>query len=486
MPDGLDFEQPLLELELRIAALQATDDPAHADEVARLQDRLERQRQRTYAALTPWQRTQLARHPKRPHTRDWCKLLLEDFTELHGDRLFRDDPAIVGGLARFEGQSLVVIGHQKGRDTREKIARNFGMPHPEGYRKALRLMELAAKFGKPIVTFIDTPGAYPGLGAEERGQAEAIARNLRRMASLPTPMIAVVTGEGGSGGALAIGMGNRVLMLEHAVYSVISPEGCAAILWGDAGKAPEAAEAMRTTAPELLRLGVIDGIVPEPVGGAHRDWEGAAASLRAAQRVHLGLAAGGGHDVAVVAPGERLQPVALHGQEPPRERAQLGPVHHAALGVEGLVVDLAHDPELSQPLDAHAVGLGQRAKPRRLLGDHADADQRDVHVLGGVVDRAHLGVAQQAPALALDRLEREQVLDGQGVGAHVRPVLGGHHADERVGEDVDELERALAGQRIERQVAEAALAQRVDRVAEREPARQPEPHAVLGDPLEVV
>jgi len=287
MPDALDFEQPLLELEIRIAALQATDDPAHADEVARLQERLERQRQRTYAGLTPWQRTQLARHPKRPHTRDWFKLLLEEFTELHGDRLFRDDPAIVGGLARFEGQSVVVIGHQKGRDTREKIARNFGMPHPEGYRKALRLMELAAKFGKPILTFIDTPGAYPGLGAEERGQAEAIARNLRRMASLPTPIVAVVTGEGGSGGALAIGMGNRVLMLEHAVYSVISPEGCAAILWGDAGKAPEAAEAMRTTAPELLRLGVIDGIVPEPVGGAHRDWDGAAARLRVVLRAQL-------------------------------------------------------------------------------------------------------------------------------------------------------------------------------------------------------
>jgi len=287
MPDALDFEQPLLELEIRIAALQATDDPAHADEIARLQERLERQRQRTYAGLTPWQRTQLARHPKRPHTRDWCKLLLEEFTELHGDRLFRDDPAIIGGLARFDGQSVVVIGHQKGRDTREKIARNFGMPHPEGYRKALRLMELAAKFGKPILTFIDTPGAYPGLGAEERGQAEAIARNLRRMASLPTPIVAVVTGEGGSGGALAIGMGNRVLMLEHAVYSVISPEGCAAILWGDAAKAPEASEAMRTTAPELLRLGVIDGIVPEPVGGAHRDWDGAAARLRVVLRAQL-------------------------------------------------------------------------------------------------------------------------------------------------------------------------------------------------------
>src|SRR5262250_2138559 len=287
MPDGLEFEQPLLELEIRIAGLQATDDPAQADEIARLQERLERQRQRTYASLTPWQRTQLARHPKRPHTRDWCKLLLEEFTELHGDRLFRDDPAIVGGLARFDGQSIVVIGHQKGRDTREKIARNFGMPHPEGYRKALRLMELAAKFGKPIVTFIDTPGAYPGLGAEERGQGEAIARNLREMAALRTPILSIVTGEGGSGGALAIGMGNRVLMLEYAIYSVISPEGCAAILWGDAAKAPEAAESMRITAPDLLRLGVIDGVIPDPVGGAHRDWEETAANLRGALREQL-------------------------------------------------------------------------------------------------------------------------------------------------------------------------------------------------------
>jgi acetyl-CoA carboxylase carboxyl transferase subunit alpha len=287
MPDALEFEQPLLDLELRIAALVALDDPARADEIARLEERLARLRQRTYAGLSAWQRTQLARHPKRPHTRDWCKLLLEDFVELHGDRVYGDDAAIVGGLARFESQSVVVIGHQKGRDTREKIARNFGMPHPEGYRKALRLMDMAAKFGKPLLTFIDTPGAYPGLGAEERGQGEAIARNLRRMASLPVPIVAVVTGEGGSGGALAIGMGNRVLMLEYAVYSVISPEGCAAILWGDAGRAPDAAEAMRTTAPELLQLGIIDGIVPEPVGGAHRDWDGAAASLRASLRDQL-------------------------------------------------------------------------------------------------------------------------------------------------------------------------------------------------------
>src|ERR671936_1538621 len=307
MPDGLDFEQPLLELEIRIAALQATDDPAQADEIARLQERLERQRQRTYAGLTPWQRTQLPRHPKRPHTRDWCKLLLDDFTELHGDRLFRDDPAIVGGLARFEGQSIVVVGHQKGRDTREKIARNFGMPHPEGYRKAQRLFELAAKFAKPVITLIDTPGAYPGIGAEERGQAEAIARNLKLMAGLTTPIIAVITGEGGSGGALAIGMGNRVLMMEYAVYAVISPEGCAAILWGDAGKAPEAAEAMRTTAPELLRVGVIEGIVPEPVGGAHRDWEGAAANLRAVLREQLTQLAGKSREALITERYEKFR-----------------------------------------------------------------------------------------------------------------------------------------------------------------------------------
>jgi len=288
MPDALDFEQPLLDIENRIAALQADDNASKArEEIAKLEERLARLRQRTYAGLTAWQRTQLARHPKRPHTRDFIKLLFEDFVELHGDRLYGDDAAVVGGLARFEDQGVVVIGHQKGRDTREKIARNFGMPHPEGYRKALRLMHLAQKFAKPVVTFIDTPGAYPGLGAEERGQAEAIARNLREMAALRTPILSIVTGEGGSGGALAIGMGNRVLMLEYAIYSVISPEGCAAILWGDAAKAPEAAESMRITAPDLQRLGVIDAIVPEPVGGAHRDWEGTAGHLREALRENL-------------------------------------------------------------------------------------------------------------------------------------------------------------------------------------------------------
>jgi acetyl-CoA carboxylase carboxyl transferase subunit alpha len=288
MPEELEFEKPLLELENRIAELREGEDPLAArDEIQKLEERLRRLQQRTYSSLTAWQRAQIARHPKRPHSLDFFRLLLEDFLELHGDRVFGDDQAIVGGLARFEGEPVVVIGHQKGRDTRENIARNFGMPHPEGYRKALRLMQLAAKFGKPVLTFIDTPGAYPGLGAEERGQAEAIARNLREMAGLPTPVISVVTGEGGSGGALAIGVANRVLMLEYAIYAVISPEGCAAILWGDATKAPEAAELMRITAPDLQHLAVIDGIVPEPVGGAHRNWQETAANLRGALRDHL-------------------------------------------------------------------------------------------------------------------------------------------------------------------------------------------------------
>jgi acetyl-CoA carboxylase carboxyl transferase subunit alpha len=289
MPDELEFEKPILELETRIAELRASENEAATrDEATRLEERLRRLQLRVYGSLSAWQRAQIARHPKRPHALDLYKLLLDDFVELHGDRVFGDDLAIVGGLAIFEGEPVVVLGHQKGRDTRENIARNFGMPHPEGYRKALRLMQLADKFGKPIITFIDTPGAYPGLGAEERGQAEAIARNLREMAALRTPVIAVVTGEGGSGGALAIGVANRVLMLEHAIYSVISPEGCAAILWGDGAKAPEAAQLMRVTAPDLHKAGVIDAIVPEPMGGAHRSWEGAAANLRTALREHLG------------------------------------------------------------------------------------------------------------------------------------------------------------------------------------------------------
>ena len=288
MPDGLEFEKPILEMENRIAALREGGDSLSAvDEVSKLEDKLQALQRKVYGNLTPWQRAQIARHPKRPHTLDFVKLLMDDFIELHGDRLFGDDQAIVGGLARFEGQSLVLIGHQKGRDTKENLQRNFGMPQPEGYRKALRLMKLAEKFRKPVVTLIDTPGAYPGIGAEERGQAEAIARNIQEMAALKTPILTIVTGEGGSGGALAIGVGDRVLMLEHAIYSVISPEGCAAILWGDAGRAAEAASLLRITAQDCLKLGVIDEIVPEPTGGAHRNWEIAAQALRLHLRQHL-------------------------------------------------------------------------------------------------------------------------------------------------------------------------------------------------------
>jgi acetyl-CoA carboxylase carboxyl transferase subunit alpha len=285
--DALDFEKPLVELETRIAGLRQTATEAAVAEAAELEDRLRRLQKKAFDRLTAWQRVQLARHPRRPYTLDLIRLLTEDFVELHGDRVFGDDHAIVGGLARFEERPVVVIGHQKGRDTKEKLFRNFGMPHPEGYRKALRLMQLAEKFGKPILTLIDTPGAYPGLGAEERGQAEAIARNLREMAGLPTPILAVVTGEGGSGGALALGVADRVLMLEHAVYSVISPEGCAAILWDDAKRAREAAEVLRVTAPDLLKLGVIDGVIPEPPGAAHRSWERTADQIRVALRSAL-------------------------------------------------------------------------------------------------------------------------------------------------------------------------------------------------------
>jgi acetyl-CoA carboxylase carboxyl transferase subunit alpha len=280
MLDELDFEKPLVELENRILQLRAGEESESVrSEISRLEGRLGKLQQKIYGNLTAWQRAQVARHPKRPHALDLYQLLLEDFVELHGDRMFGDDKAIVGGLARFEGEPVVVIGHQKGRDTRENITRNFGMPHPEGYRKALRLMQLAAKFRTPVITFIDTPGAYPGVGAEERGQAEAIARNLREMAGLATPIVCVVTGEGGSGGALAIGVGDRVLMLEHAIYSVISPEGCAAILWKDGGRAAEAALQLKMTAPDLLRLGIVNAIVDEPAGGAHRDHDEAGRRL---------------------------------------------------------------------------------------------------------------------------------------------------------------------------------------------------------------
>jgi acetyl-CoA carboxylase carboxyl transferase subunit alpha len=286
--DSLDFEKPLVELEGRIASLRQSGRSEAAGEAAELEERLRRLQKKVFARLTAWQRVQLARHPRRPYALDLIRLLTGDFVELHGDRLFGDDHAIVAGLARFEGRSIVVIGHQKGRDTQEKLHRNFGMPHPEGYRKALRLLQLAGKFRKPVLTLIDTPGAYPGIGAEERGQAEAIARNLREMAGLRTPIVAVVTGEGGSGGALALGVADRVLMLEHAVYSVISPEGCAAILWEDAKRAREAAEVLRITASDCLKLGVVDGVIPEPPGGAHRSWERAVEEIRGAVRTAFG------------------------------------------------------------------------------------------------------------------------------------------------------------------------------------------------------
>jgi acetyl-CoA carboxylase carboxyl transferase subunit alpha len=279
---ALDFERPLITLEARIDELRRAARPGSDTEAERLEERLQRLQRKIFGRLTAWQRVQLARHPRRPYTLDLIRLLTEDFVELHGDRLFGDDHAIVGGLARIEGRPVVVVGHQKGRDTEEKLHRNFGMPHPEGYRKALRLMQLAERFRKPVLTLIDTPGAYPGVGAEERGQAEAIARNLREMAGLETPIVAVVTGEGGSGGALALAVADRVLMLEHAIYSVISPEGCAAILWEDASRAKDAAEVLRITAPDLLKLGVVDGMIPEPPGGAHRNWQGAAQAIQRA------------------------------------------------------------------------------------------------------------------------------------------------------------------------------------------------------------
>jgi acetyl-CoA carboxylase carboxyl transferase subunit alpha len=266
-----DFEAPLVDLQKRIDELAQKGDAASAAEAGELRQQLERERQTVYAGLTPWQKTLVARHPNRPYTLDFINALFTEFTEVHGDRRYGDDPALVTGLAFYKDRPVAVVGHQKGRDTKQKIYRNFGMPKPEGYRKALRLMELAAKFSRPIVTFVDTPGAYPGLDAEERGQAEAIAYNLIRMAPLPVPIIVNVTGEGGSGGALAVAVGDRVNMLEHAIYSVISPEGCASILWRDAGRAEEAAIAMKITATDLKAFGIVDEIVPEPPGGAHAD-----------------------------------------------------------------------------------------------------------------------------------------------------------------------------------------------------------------------
>jgi acetyl-CoA carboxylase carboxyl transferase subunit alpha len=277
-------------LETQIRQLQQLADEHGldvSDERAVLEQKLEARRQHTYRNLSAVERVQLARHPKRPFTLDYIDRTFTDFVELHGDRAFRDDEAIVCGWARLDGRTVMVIGHQKGRDMKENLRRNFGMPHPEGYRKALRIMKLAEKFGTPIITLIDTPGAYPGLGAEERGQAEAIARNLLEMARLRVPVIACVIGEGGSGGALALGVADRVLMLENSIYSVISPEGCAAILWKTAGAKDKAAEALKLTARDLAALDVIDDVVPEPMGGAQTDWDATAGALRSALQRHL-------------------------------------------------------------------------------------------------------------------------------------------------------------------------------------------------------
>jgi acetyl-CoA carboxylase carboxyl transferase subunit alpha len=275
--DPTQFEEPLLRIRREIDDLTAAE--GDAGKIDELKQKLIKTANEIYAKLSPWQKTLVARHPQRPYTLDFIASLFEEWSEIHGDRKFGDDPAVVAGFARFRGQPCMVVGHQKGRNTKEKIFRNFGQPRPEGFRKALRVMKLAEKFKLPIFSFIDTQGAYPGVGAEERGQAEAIAVNLREMASLQVPVIVVVIGEGGSGGALALGVGDRVFMLEHSVYSVISPEGCAAILWKNAAAAPEAASAMRITAPELKKLNVIDDIVPEPPGGAHADPDKAAELL---------------------------------------------------------------------------------------------------------------------------------------------------------------------------------------------------------------
>jgi acetyl-CoA carboxylase carboxyl transferase subunit alpha len=287
----LDFERPIVELEAKIEEMETLAEERGIDvaaELATLQAKLARMKEDIFSHLSPIQRVQLARHPRRPYPLDFIERCFTDWFELHGDRAYADDHAMIGGMARFDGQPVVVVGQQKGRDTKENLRRNFGMPHPEGYRKALRLMKTAEKFGHPVIALIDTPGAYPGIGAEERGQAEAIARNLREMAALRVPTVSVVTGEGASGGALGIGVTDRILILENAFYSVISPEGCAAILWKDGEKRELAARAMKITAADLRNLGVVDEIVPEPLGGAHTDYAATARAITEGVRRHLG------------------------------------------------------------------------------------------------------------------------------------------------------------------------------------------------------
>lgn len=305
----LDFEQPIAELEAKIDELRLVGHDAKIniqEEIERLQKKSRALTESIFAGLTPWQISQLSRHPQRPYLLDYTRRICDEFHELHGDRSFADDPAIIGGLARVEGRPMVIMGHQKGRDTKEKIHRNFGMPRPEGYRKALRLMELAERFRLPIITFIDTPGAYPGVGAEERGQSEAIAHNLRVMARLRTPILCTVVGEGGSGGALAIGVGDRTLMLQYSTYSVISPEGCASILWKSADKAQLAAEAMAITSERLKEQGLVDIVIPEPLGGAHRDPDATATAVKVALLEQLGVLQGMDPDTLVMERHKRL------------------------------------------------------------------------------------------------------------------------------------------------------------------------------------
>ncbi len=295
--DHLEFEQPIVELQQKIAELKKLSDSERIDdkekvdiseELERLMKKCNKLETNIFSALDPWQVAQLSRHPQRPYTLDYINLVFDEFQELHGDRMYSDDRALIGGTARLNGQAVMVIGHEKGRKTNDKIRHNFGMPRPEGYRKALRLMKLAERFNMPIVTLIDTPGAYPGIGAEERGQSEAIARNLYEMAQLKVPIISLVIGEGGSGGALAIGVGDRLLMLQYSIYSVISPEGCASILWKSAEKAKEAAEALKLTAENLFELGLVDEVIEEPIGGAHRDIDGMVEKIRETLTRHLG------------------------------------------------------------------------------------------------------------------------------------------------------------------------------------------------------
>ncbi len=293
MSHPLDFEKPIVEIENTIRELRQKMSSGSAKktnmepEIKKLEQKLEKMKADIYKNLTAWQRVQIARHPKRPYTLDYIRMITTEFVELHGDRLFADDFALVGGFAKIDGQKVMVMGHQKGRDTKENVMRNFGCAHPEGYRKAMRLMKLAGKFHVPIIVFIDTPGAYPGVGAEERGQAQAIAENLRDMAQVKSPIIATIIGEGGSGGALGVGVADKVLILQNAYYSVISPEGCASILWRSSLKAPEAAEALKLTGEDLLKLGIVDEIIPEPAGGAHRDPETVAETLRETLVKHI-------------------------------------------------------------------------------------------------------------------------------------------------------------------------------------------------------